>query len=158
MNAIALCVSHVNVYRAIHGVPLVSYSTQLEAHAQAWSDYMAATNQFRHSTGRYGENLAMFGSNTNNPCVRAVDRWYAENEEYDYLQSKFIFNAGHFTQLVWKRTTEVGIGIATSKNGITYVTMMYNPPGNVFGQFTQNVPLPKYLPPAYPPIYPPIYS
>ena len=156
MNAIELCIAHVNLYRAIHAAPLITYSRNLEHNAQAWSNYMAATHRFEHSTGKYGENLAMMGAGTKNPCMKAVDMWYAEHEAYDYRQNKFIFNAGHFTQLVWKGTAEIGIGMATSDRGVTYVSMWYNPPGNVLGQFTKNVYPPVILQqPVAPPSYPP---
>lgn len=53
----------------------------------------------------------------------------------------------HFTQVVWKRTTHVGVGIASRKtklpNGFTevttYIVARYYPAGNVNGQFIDNV-------------------
>ena len=49
---------------------------------------------------------------------------------------------GHFTQVVWKGSTELGIGKATGKkNGMycTYIVGRYRPPGNFQGRFQQNV-------------------
>jgi len=46
---------------------------------------------------------------------------------------------GHFTQVVWKGSTELGIGKASGRNGGTFVVANYNPPGNFGGQYNQNV-------------------
>ena len=51
---------------------------------------------------------------------------------------------GHFTQIVWKESTEFGIGRATgkSKEGkfCTYIVGRYRPPGNFRGRYKTNVP------------------
>lgn len=58
----------------------------------------------------------------------------------------FSMQTGHFTQVVWKASTEIGVGIATypdSQYGHrTVVCINYRPPGNYLGQFEQNVPRP----------------
>ena len=50
---------------------------------------------------------------------------------------------GHFTQVVWKKSTELGIGMAKgkSKSGMfcTYVVGRYRPPGNYRRQYKDNV-------------------
>ena len=45
---------------------------------------------------------------------------------------------GHFTQVVWKRTSAIGIGKAC-KDGKTVIVGTYNPPGNLQGSFAANV-------------------
>ncbi|MGH0176932.1 UNVERIFIED_CONTAM: hypothetical protein FKN15_073962 [Acipenser sinensis] len=54
-----------------------------------------------------------------------------------------LFPAGHFTQVVWKSSTEVGVGKATDGK-MTFVVGRYSPPGNISnpGYFQENV-LPK---------------
>ena len=49
---------------------------------------------------------------------------------------------GHFTQVVWVKSTELGMGHATSQSGSVYTVARYSPPGNYTnpGQFEQNVP------------------
>lgn len=44
---------------------------------------------------------------------------------------------GHFTQLVWKSSTELGVGMARPAKG--GVVCNYNLPGNVTDQFGDNV-------------------
>ena len=49
---------------------------------------------------------------------------------------------GHFTQLVWKSSTRLGIGKASGKIGdmfCTWVVGRYSPAGNVIGKFQENV-------------------
>ena len=37
-------------------------------------------------------------------------------------------------QCLWKDTTHVGMGKATTKSGATYIVARYTPPGNMMGQ------------------------
>ena len=49
---------------------------------------------------------------------------------------------GHFTQVVWKGSTELGIGKAdVHQNGgrCTYIVARYKPAGNFIGKFGQHV-------------------
>ena len=54
----------------------------------------------------------------------------------------FTGGTGHFTQVVWKESTTLGIGKATAKsNGMycTYVVGRYKKAGNFMGKFKENV-------------------
>lgn len=56
----------------------------------------------------------------------------------------FLFcSTGHFTQVVWKETKEVGFGKAKSGGGRVFVVGSYRPAGNMVGSFKDNVPPPK---------------
>lgn len=46
---------------------------------------------------------------------------------------------GHFTQVVWKGSKELGIAKANSASGKCYIVANYNPAGNMLGAFQQNV-------------------
>lgn len=46
---------------------------------------------------------------------------------------------GHFTQVIWRDSTELGVGMARNRNGEVYVVCNYNPAGNFLGSFTENV-------------------
>lgn len=110
----------------------------MSAFSQRWANTIAARNSMAHSRGSgYGENiygskgLAVYGRT-------AADAWYKEVRNYRYGYG-FSMNTGHFTQLVWKGSTRMGIGRATSSSGWTYVVANYYPPGNMKGAFTANV-------------------
>jgi hypothetical protein len=57
---------------------------------------------------------------------------------YDYNAATFSGATGHFTQVVWKGTTKLGCGSNPSCGMKTYVCQ-YTPPGNVMGEFADNV-------------------
>ena len=74
-----------------------------------------------------------------------IDAWYSEFQNYDYDKgsSKNGGVIGHFTQLVWKSTTEIGCAVAEGTwNRLTpsyFICCNYVPEGNLHGQYTRNV-------------------
>lgn len=62
---------------------------------------------------------------------------------YNFDKGSFSSGTGHFTQVAWKGTTELGVGRAsnTKSNGMvcTYVVGRYRPAGNFMGKFKENV-------------------
>ena len=61
---------------------------------------------------------------------------------YNFGSGGFSSGTGHFTQVVWKRSTELGIGRAESSRGsmkCAYIVGRYKPAGNMMGDFPQNV-------------------
>lgn len=62
---------------------------------------------------------------------------------YNFKSGSFSGKTGHFTQVVWKESTELGLGRAsnTKKNGMvcTYVVGRYRSAGNYRGEFQENV-------------------
>lgn len=75
-----------------------------------------------------------------NSGERATMQWYNEIEKYDYGNPRFVSGTGHFTQLVWKNSKQVGFGFAQSKDGSFYAVANYYPAGNYQGQFKEMVP------------------
>lgn len=130
-----------NTYRAQHQVGNLVRNSAVETIAQDYSEYLAANGKFEHSGNKFngnslGENLyksyGMAVSGTN-----AVDLWYNEVEIYDFNNQGFSSGTGHFTQLVWKNSKNLGCGIACGQGCI--VTCNYYPAGNVRGQYESNV-------------------
>lgn len=71
---------------------------------------------------------------------KSVDAWYNEVSQYDFVNPGFSQATGHFTCLVWKSSTYFGMGIAiNTTTGAAYISMNTLPPGNILGQFQQNV-------------------
>ncbi|CAO3672317.1 hypothetical protein G6F70_005054 [Rhizopus microsporus] len=127
-----------NKVRAKHHAPALKWSTKLATYAQNWSNRC----QFQHSSGPYGENLALGYPDWNS----VVNGWYSEVKNYNYNNPGFASNTGHFTQVVWKATTEIGCGVKVCNNlgqGAKLYTCSYYVPGNMVGDngkyFTQNV-------------------
>lgn len=65
--------------------------------------------------------------------------WYEEIDLYDFNNPGFSSDTGHFTQLVWKSTTDVGCGLSISGSNKIYAVSHYSPPGNFRGEYTENV-------------------
>lgn len=139
---------HINEYRRLHQAPKLVYSTKISIVSQNWTDYMANEQVFRHSDSMYGENLAMMPSNGTESLIQSIDMFYSEVVNYDYYNPGYTTDTGHFTQLVWINSKEIGLGITTSINRYTYICTNFNPPGNYQNDFLNNV-KPIILPPIY---------
>ncbi|MFW9262674.1 CAP family protein [Nostoc sp. CALU 546] len=146
-------VSKHNAYRATHKSPNITISDSLNSSAQAWAEKIASSGEFEHSTNRtnVGENIyASYSTqSTVDPTTlgnTAVKEWYDEIKDYNYANPGFSSETGHFTQVVWKGSTQLGCGAAqgtatiegTNYNAF-YVVCQYAPAGNVPGQFPENV-------------------
>ena len=62
---------------------------------------------------------------------------------YDFNNGGFSGGTGHFTQVVWKGSTVLGIGRAEGEERgmkCAYIVGRYKPAGNMPGDFPENVP------------------
>lgn len=90
-----------NMYRAMHQAPLVIWNKEMAAKAQDWADKLAKEQRLIHeneSSADYGENLAEVGSD-DKALLRAIDAWYNEVGLYNFQESKFSTDTGHFSQV-----------------------------------------------------------
>ncbi|MCG8420439.1 MAG: CAP domain-containing protein [Proteobacteria bacterium] len=129
-----------NRHRAQHCAPPLVWSEAVAAAAQRWANTLR-DNQcaFEHDTNSpYGENLAYFAPLGSSRAERVEAGWYDEVRSYDFSRPGFAFKTGHFTQIVWLGTTELGCAMAECRNAELWVCR-YNPPGNVRGQYRTNV-------------------
>ena len=126
-----------NALRSQHCVPAMTWSAEIAASAQQWANSCSFSHQ---SQSGYGENL-VWGTAGAYSAQIAVNNWYAEIGAYNFAVPGFGKSTGHFTQIVWKSSTQLGCAKATC-GGQDYWVCRYSPPGNVTGQFPQNV-LPK---------------
>ncbi|KAM9324102.1 uncharacterized protein PAF06_000100 [Gastrophryne carolinensis] len=145
-------VSAHNAYRKKHGAAPLQLSRELCRSAQQWADHLLSIRTLKHSGSDHGENLYYkYSSSTKElPGQEPVDSWYDEIKNYDFARPGFRSNTGHFTQVVWKDSKEVGVGVATDGNGLYFVVGQYNPAGNVTnpGYFEKNVLPSGSAPPA----------
>lgn len=66
--------------------------------------------------------------------------WYDEMKQYTWnSEPKASFKAAQFSQMVWKSSKELGIGVGRTKSGKVIVVASYYPRGNIIGQFLNNV-------------------
>ncbi|ROT71157.1 Golgi-associated plant pathogenesis-related protein 1 [Penaeus vannamei] len=144
---VADCLKAHNDYRKKHGVPLLKISKDLNKVAKDWADTIARKDVMQHRpNNQYGENIYCAWSS--NPAHKikgseAVDSWYSEIKDFRFGREPADLRAGHFTQVVWRDSKELGVGTARSRGGKIYVVANYNPPGNMVGSFSTKVPSPK---------------
>lgn len=125
-----------NDARAEVGVPPLVYDATLAAYAQEWADKLAAQGgDLEHRTdNKYGENLAGYMPETGMRVVHGAKLWYDEIKNYDADKNAKIdpngVAIGHYTQMVWRKSTKVGLGIAMADNGMAVLCANYDPPGN----------------------------
>uniref|UniRef100_A0A6Q2WZ70 SCP domain-containing protein n=1 Tax=Esox lucius TaxID=8010 RepID=A0A6Q2WZ70_ESOLU len=138
-----------NDYRQKHGAPPLSLSKDLCNSAQKWANHLLSSKCLKHSSTDHGENLYYASSSVPKEYngKDAVDSWYSEIKDYHFDKPGFTSGTGHFTQVVWKDSREVGVGIATDGKTIIVVGQ-YHPAGNISnaGYFEKNVLLPGSSP------------
>jgi len=118
-----------NSLRARVGVPPLAWSDRLTALAQDWANTLLTRRQLMHRpNSSYGENLFEITGAAASPA-QVVDTWAGESRNYDYNSNKCRGVCGHYTQIVWSGTKEVGCAVA--RRGVREVWVCnYSPPGN----------------------------
>ncbi|MDE1884150.1 MAG: hypothetical protein KGL20_03185 [Rhodospirillales bacterium] len=125
-----------NQYRTALGLAPLHWSTALAAKAQPWAEHLAAIGQLVHNG--YGQNLAMAAAGTHS-LTQLVQLW--GNEQANFTDGAFPdisttgnwMDTGHYSQMIWRSTREVGCGFAED-NGNDVLVCDYSPPGNVMGE------------------------
>jgi uncharacterized protein YkwD len=122
-----------NAVRARMGIAPLAWSARLAARAQDWADILLERRQFGHRpSSPYGENLFEITGATASPA-QVVNAWAAESRDYDYNSNRCRGVCGHYTQIVWDVTKEVGCAVARGSGREVWVCD-YDPPGNWVGK------------------------
>jgi uncharacterized protein YkwD len=122
-----------NAVRARVKVAPLAWSERLAAVAKDWADRLLTRNEFIHRpNSKYGENLFdVTGAAATSGKV--VDDWASEGRSYDYSSNQCSAVCGHYTQIVWRDTKEVGCAVARGGGREVWVCE-YDPPGNLVGK------------------------
>lgn len=86
----------------------------------------------------YGENI-FWAISSSVSGSDPVEAWYKEIHDYNFEQAESQSKTRHFTQVIWKNSSQLGVGIAKCKNGSTIVVANYDPSGNCKTQYSTNV-------------------
>jgi pathogenesis-related protein 1 len=145
-------------------LPPLIWNQTIADFAQQWATTLATTMcaQPQHRSPvdliakGYGENLATFGSSgtlkggTASTAQQAVSAWAAEQTCWTFgtiggtekcdktcYTNLHSDGCGHYTQVVWRGSTELGCGVGTCKNGVLTEDIWicnYAPAGNFIGR------------------------
>jgi hypothetical protein len=137
-------INHHNAKRADVGVQPLSWSVELAAYAQEWANFLVKKNKcmimHRPENMRkgkvYGENIYWSSSADENGLLDASESWYSEISLYDQqpISLRNVEAVGHYTQMVWRSTTQVGVGMAVCPSGAIIVVANYSEAGNMIGE------------------------
>jgi pathogenesis-related protein 1 len=122
-----------NEIRARIDVPPLRWSVRLAARAQDWADRLLREQQFYHRPHPvFGENLFEITGPRALPAD-VVGVWASEARDYSYRPNTCRGVCGHYTQLIWNDTREVGCAAARDTTREVWVCN-YDPPGNWVGE------------------------
>ncbi len=130
------------------GTAPLEWSTELAAYSQVWAEHLATENgcKLKHrKPNEYGENI-FGGGGTTYTAKDASNSWYSEIGVYPHeiLNKDNWYDAGHYTQMIWKSSKKVGIGQADCPGGGQIIVANYDPPGNYMGEIAYEGP--KFAP------------
>ena len=142
-----------NSIRLRLGIEELKWSDELAQYAREWADFLANENQcvLRHrpQTGEYGQQYGenvywassiQFSNGENEiqqiDAGKVVNSWAAESIDYDHKKNtcRDGKTCGHYTQVIWSTTTELGCGMSLCKDKSQVWVCNYYPPGNINGQ------------------------
>ena len=131
-----------NRERADAGVPPLEWSDKLAREAREWADTIALEGRMRHADratrGTSGENIWM-GTAGRFSAEDMIDTFTRERRYYRHRAFPDISttgrwqDVGHYTQVVWRNTQQVGCAVA--QNGEDdFLVCRYWPAGNWEGE------------------------
>lgn len=131
-----------NHERAAAGVQPLRWDPGLAHAAQDWADHLATTGGFAHAPvdrrQPMGENL-WAGTKGRYSLEAMVDAWTREKRDFkpgvfpDNSRTGRVEDVGHYTQLMWRGTREVGCALASGVQEDVLVCR-YSDAGNWVGE------------------------
>ncbi|RIV88847.1 CAP family protein [Aurantiacibacter zhengii] len=139
--AISLLEEH-NRARAEVGVPRLEWSNRLAREAHDWAQHIARQGRMIHANREQrngsGENLWMGYAGYYGPDVMVggflAERQHFRNGTFPQVSSTGNWrDVGHYTQVIWRGTREVGCAVARGGTN-DFLVCRYYPAGNVYNQ------------------------
>ncbi|MES2098075.1 MAG: CAP domain-containing protein [Pseudomonadota bacterium] len=132
---------HNGARRAV-GVPPLVWNDGLAADALGYARELARTRRFEHSKqpdgpAHQGENL-FTGTREAYSYAEMIQfwidekKWFVNNPAPDVSTTGRGEDVGHYTQMIWRTTTQVGCAVASNDRD-DYLVCRYWPTGNVIG-------------------------
>ncbi|MET1755596.1 CAP domain-containing protein [Novosphingobium sp. RD2P27] len=131
-----------NRERHAMGIEPLKWNPALAASARQWANHLASTGQFKHAPERIpdpqGENL-WAGTKGYFSLEAMVDGWVREKRHFrpgtfpNNSTTGRVEDVGHYTQLIWRRTRQVGCATARGHEEDVLVCR-YSEAGNYLGE------------------------
>ncbi|MFF5078477.1 CAP family protein [Actinoplanes sp. NPDC000266] len=141
--------SQINNYRQQHGAAPLTIDLELMEYSKSRAAKMSAAGGISHDDLKeeYGENASWQATSSGpaaGPASVATSQWYGEVKDFNFKNPEGPHGGvtGHFTALVWKGTTKLGVGRVAgqgSKWFETFIVANFYPAGNMIGDFAANV-------------------
>ena len=132
-----------NDLREKHNSPPLSNNEELNTIASEYAESLVNNNgKYIYSPKIYkgqlvGENIVISESKKPEDIFNSLVKG---QKIYDYDENKFSKITGNFSQIIWKETTDIGIGFWHDKNNKKYYSViLYYPIGNCLGEFKENI-------------------
>ncbi|GKD81685.1 pathogenesis-related protein 1, partial [Tanacetum coccineum] len=112
----------------LDGVGPMVWDERVASFAQNYANQRQADCQLVHSQNRpYGELIALGTALTG---ASAVNLWVGEKADYDYNSNTCApgKTCGHYTQVVWRQSVQLGCARVQCNSGAWFVTCNYDPP------------------------------
>ena len=110
-NFVLAAVKKHNIYRACHNAQPLLPNCEIMDISQEYAEIMPSGHSGTEFHDQWmGENLYWITGGYPNG-ESAVDAWYSEISDYDFnTHTSKGGKVGHFTQLIWKSSKEIGVG------------------------------------------------
>jgi len=119
-----------NQARNAVGVGRLQWDRKLANYARNYARQRRGDCLLQHSDSPFGENI-FWGSGNSWTPLQAVAAWIDEKKWFDYAKNICTGpDCTHYTQVVWRTTTNVGCAKIKCNSGDTFITCNYYPPGN----------------------------
>jgi uncharacterized protein YkwD len=120
-------------------MPPLTWSDTVAQTAAAWASGCKWSHNPALGSLKLGENI--YASTNKSTPQGVVTSWVSESKNYTYATNTCVGTCGHYTQVVWAKTTELGCAVQTCTTGSPFGSGSwefwvcdYSPPGNYSGQ------------------------
>uniref|UniRef100_A0A0K0F286 CAP domain-containing protein (inferred by orthology to a zebrafish protein) n=1 Tax=Strongyloides venezuelensis TaxID=75913 RepID=A0A0K0F286_STRVS len=132
---ISRIITHINLIRILYSACPLKESTQLDLSAQIYAKLIADKCLIGSNFKQYGVIKVALPITH---LTEIVSHLYKEHIFYSFRLSYGGILTDRFTQLVWRSSTSIGIGIIRKRN-LVYIALLFYPKGNIRGQYEINV-------------------